>query len=262
MIKRVNSTNRVAVSKEEISIRIDDTLGDTNRTFDVNYSFMPGRFPADAELVLEATCGGSTEVKRFVTGTVAHPVNMRGGSLVGLNGKHIRFKLKVIDKSEVIGKLLGTAERIVPEYSSNKTLTGQFGLLPVDVADLGERLWKLEFGAEVFLIVNSRVPELYERIGTDPTLYAVIFPEVIRRVLNAALKAGAEDEEEDDSERWAVQWLTFGRRMHPQQETTKKKDEEEEQEDWVDLVVEEFCKRHQFASKFQSAIGSASRDES
>ena len=244
MIKRVNSTGRRRVPRERISIEVFD--GDP-RTFDADIDLSEFDAPADALVVLEATCAGSNTIPRFNWGTVGNLQPDPDRQLLGLFGKNVFFSLKIIDHSEQAGRILGLAEVIRPIKGGEKTATGRRGILPVEATDLGWEPWRLDFRNEgVYLMVNEKISDLKDRVRHDPQVYSLIYPPVIRQVLERAME---EQVEEEDSEHWASLWLKFAEKLHPEH-TSAPIEEDEEQEDWITDVVDSFCKEHGLLDKF------------
>lgn len=252
MIKRVNSTGRRRIPRDHVTIEVYDG---NPRTFDAAVDLKDFDAPPDAAVVLEATCAGSNTISRFEWGTIKQLLPPQDRQLTELHGTNVFFSLKVIDRSELVGRLLGVADRIRPLKGGVKTATGRRGILPVEKKDLGDELWQLEFRTEdVYLMVNERIPELVDRIRFDPSLYTLIYPSIIRQVLSRAFDEEVEDEEEGD--RWPSHWLLFGRRLHPEQLKHPGPDEDEEREEWVEEVVAAFCREHSLREKFLQAVGS------
>src|SRR5437763_739146 len=80
------------------------------------------------------------------------------------------------------------------------------GILPIEPAELGQELWRLDFGEhDVTLQVNKEVPGLVDRARSDPMFYAAVYPSVVRDVLSRAIAENAEIEEEGDH--WPILWL-------------------------------------------------------
>jgi hypothetical protein len=129
------------------------------------------------------------------------------------------------------------------------------GILPIEPHDLGQEMWRLEFkDQDVVLYVNERIPELKDWARAEPLFYAVVYPEVVRRVLTRAIDENA-DVEEDDDERWQVLWQRFGRDLHPtKQKPPGSDDPEEDREEWVDEVVAAFASAHQFKDTYLAAM--------
>lgn len=253
MIKRVNSTGRRRISRNHATIEIFD--GDP-RTFDAFIDLQGFEALSDAAVVLEATCAGSNTICRFNWGTVGKLIPPENRELRDLYGENIFFSLKVIDRSEKIGRLLGLAENIRPLKGGAKTMAGRRGILPVERADLGDEIWQLEFRSEdVFLLVNQRVPGLADHVRFDAAIYTLIYPVIIREVLNRALDEVVDDDQED-SDHWPALWLQFGRSLHPEHAIPPEPDNDEEREEWIDQIVSAFCREHTLREKFMQATGS------
>jgi hypothetical protein len=253
VIKRVNSTGRRRISSDRIAIEVHE--GQAPRTFDATIDLRDFEAPQEADVVLEATCAGSNTIRRYSWGTVGQLAAPDDRTLRDLHGENIFFSLKVIDRSERFGRILGLAENIRPLRAGSKTSTGRRGILPVEKADLGDELWRLDFRSEdVFLLVNQKIPGLSERVRFDASIYTLIYPAIIREILQRALDEQTDDEE--DSERWPVLWLKYGRRLHPEGLQPPESEDEDEREEWIAEVVSAFCHEHSLREKFMQAAGS------
>ncbi len=254
MIKRVNSTGRRRIGSDQVTIAVHE--GQDTRTFDAEIQLKGFEDFPEAAVVLEATCAGSNTIRRYQWGTVGQLLSPEDRALRDLHGENVFFSLKVIDRSERFGRILGLAENIRPLKAGPKTATGRRGILPVEKADLGDELWKLDFRSEdVFLMVNQRIPGLSERVRFDASIYTLIYPAIIREVLQRALDE--QTDEEEDSERWPVLWLKFGRRIHPEGLQPPESDDEDEREDWIADIISAFCREHSLREKFIQAVGSS-----
>lgn len=252
MIKRVNFTGRRRIARSHVSIEVID--GDP-RSFDAQIDLSGVDLPEDAAVVLEATCAGSNSILRFEWGIVAALSPPEARTLNDLTGQNVFFSLKVIDRSEKFGRILGLAENIRPMKGGNKTATGRRGILPVEQTDLGEELWRLDFRSEdVFLLVNERIPDLADRVRFDPGVFALIYPGIIREVLMHAFAEDVDPAEDDES--WAALWLKFGARLHIDNSPPPLNEAMEEQNEWISDVVAGFCQDHTLRDKFVQAAGS------
>lgn len=251
MIKRVNFTGRRRIPRERVQIEVFDGAP---RTFNAVIDLSEIAMPPQAAVFLEAMCAGSNVVERIDCGDVGDLKPLQGRRLETIEGENVFFALKVIDRTERFGRILGVAENIRPERAGKQTAAGRRGILPIEPKDLGEELWRLEFGEnDVFLLVNSGVPNLVERARCDPLFYSVVYPEVVRRVLREAFEQNADCDDEED--RWPTMWLRFGKGLHPEREAPPTgEDREDEQGDWIEDVVTEFCKSHEMKSKYLAAL--------
>jgi hypothetical protein len=257
MIKRINSLGRKRIPSTSISIAVRD--GDPRR-FSASIDLPENGWPGDAIVVMEAMCAGSPNVKRIDCGTVNRLSVPQDSPLDGITGKNVFFSLKVIDRSEKIGRLLGIADNLRPTQTGKQTEAGRRGILPVEAKSLGQRLWQLEFREQdVFLLVNQDVPGLHERMRSDPLIYSLVYPEVIRRVMSKAIDENVDLDDDDD--RWQTLWLKFGRNLHPARENPPSAQEEEDIEEWIDQVITGFCQIHGLRDRFASALKGSGSDD-
>jgi hypothetical protein len=250
MIKRLNFTGRKRISREHVQIEVYDghprpfsaliTLDDTN-------------LPQDAAVYLEATCAGSNVVQRFEFGTVGNIKPATPPKLTEIEGENVFFNLKVVDTSQRFGRILGLAENIRPERAGEQTASGRKGILPIEESRLDGEIWKLEFREQgVFLLVNKDIPGLVDRASSDPSFYALIYPNIVRHILARAIAENVDLSDTDD--RWPVLWLRFARGIHPEFQAPPENDAaQEEIDEWVDEVVDSFCTKHDLRTKFVRA---------
>ena len=258
MIKRVNSLGRKRVARSCIEISVQD--GDP-RTFNATIDLGESFWAPEAAVVLEATCAGSSHVQRYDCGTAGSIHQPRNLELDGLHGQNVFFSLKLIDRSHRFGRLLGVAENIRPVTTGKQTVSGRRGILPVEPCSLGQQLWRLEFREhDVFLLVNKDVPGLSENMRADPVFLSLIYPQVMRQILTRAIDEGADPDE--DSDRWPVLWLAFGRKLHPGHEEPPTGDDRDAAGNWMEEVVDSFSQAHRLRSQYEnSGYGSAYAEE-
>lgn len=253
MIQRINSLGRRRVPRSAVQIEVHDG---TPRTVTAEITESELRYPADAHVVIEATSAGSSTVQRIACGTVGELKPPRQTPLDQLRGQNVIFSLKVIDRSEQIGRLLGIAEKIRPEKTGEQTVSGHRGILPVEHAVLGQQLWRLEFREhDVFLLVNRDVPGLGETVRSDPVFCSMVYPEIVRQVLTRAIVRSGDPDAEDDS--WTTLWLRFGRNLHPSRAKPPTVQEEEEIDEWVEETVRAFCEQHTLRNRYVQSGGGA-----
>lgn len=248
MIKRLNFTGRRRIPRDRIEIEVDGQ----SRVFNAAVNLDGLEFVERAKVILEATCAGSTLVPRYDFGEVGSVRKLENEALNGLGGERVNFTVKVVDQT--IGRILGIAENIQKPICGDETSEiGRKGILPIEQVDLGRELWKLEFGEQnVTLLVNKHVPGLADRARGDPLLYAMIYPEIVRRVLERAIYV--EHAEIEDNDRWPVLWLRFGRDLHPTHDEPPADDDQDACDDWIDEIVQTFCEKHSLKRDYMRAI--------
>ena len=251
MIKRVNFTGRRRIARSRIAI--DATDGPPRRVT-AAIDLAGASLSPDAAVVLEATSAGSNVVERIECGMVHQLRPPTNYLLREVEGENVYFTLKVIDRQERIGRILGIAEYLRPDRAGSQSTGGRRGILPIEPHDLGQELWRLEFkDQDVVLYVNDKVPELKDRARSDPLFYAAVYPQVVRHVLAQAIKEDVDIDEDED--RWPVLWLRFGRDLHPTKAVPPGIDEsDEDQAEWIDEVVAAFAEVHKFKDKYLSAL--------
>lgn len=249
MIKRINSLGRKRIARDCVAIAVQDGQP---RRFSASIELPESGWPQDAIVVMEAMCAGSPIVKRFGCGTIGNLSLPRDVALDGITGQNVFFALKVIDHSEKVGRLLGVADNIRPIETGKQTEAGRRGILPVESVPLGQQLWQLDFrDHDVFLLVNEEVDGLSERMRSDPMIYSLVYPEVIRQILSRAIDQNIDLEEADD--RWPYLWLSFGKNLHPGREKPPAPDDDEAKEDWIEQAVAGFCQIHSLRDKYSMA---------
>jgi hypothetical protein len=254
MIKRVNFTGRRRIPRDRVQIEV---LDGRPRRFNALINLDDISLLPHAAVFLEAMCAGSTVIERFPCGEVGDLQVIRDRPLDEIEGENVFFTLKVIDRTERFGRILGIAENIRPERSGKQTAAGRRGILPIEPKDLGEEIWRLEFREhDVFLLVNDKILGLVDRARTDPLFYSVVYPEVVRCILAKAIEENVEIDEDED--RWPVLWQRFGKDLHPDRSDPPKSDDvEEEKDDWIEDVVKAFCETHSLKAKYLAGLVSA-----
>jgi hypothetical protein len=262
MIKRVNFTGRKRIPRDRVQIEVFDG---TPRSFSATINLAEISLPAGASVVLEATSAGSSIIERFEFGEVGDIRPPADRKLRQLESEHVFFMLKVIDRTDRHGRLLGMADQIRPELAGKQTATGRKGILPIDTREMGQELWQLDLaGHDAVLFVNKDLPTLKDMARSDPFFYAVVYPQAVRQLLTQAILTGGDiDDLENDC--WQNLWLRFGQNLHPAKEKPPSKDELETNEfsdDWIEDVVGEFCNMHQMKDKFGAAYAGREGEES
>lgn len=247
MIKRVNSTGRKRIPRENVAIAIPP---DPPRRFEGRIDLAGFGFPDAAVVVVEATSAGSPLVARYAFGTVGRLAPPADCGLAGIEGANVLFQVKVIDQSQEVGRLLGLAEGIrVPAHG--QAALRDDGLLAVEPADLGQEVWRLDFEEHdtVSLLVNRTIPGLQGGLRADGLFAALVMPQVVRAVLAEAHARGDLDEPDG----WAGRWLRFGRDRHPDRTPPPAPTDADALPHWVAEVVDAFCAAHAFRDRYQAA---------
>jgi hypothetical protein len=208
---------------------------------------------------IEATCAGSATVERHLLGTVGGLSGPVRKTLSQVTGEKVFFTIKVVDSTDQFGRILGLAEQIHPQHKGEKQAAERPGILPIVLKELGPQIWKLEFEESgVVLAVNKQILGFKDRLRTDVKIFAAIFPEIIRRILERAIAENGDPNDPEDV--WPNTWLRFAMDFAPITKCPSKSDLENDREDWIEEVVDLFCQAHDLKAKIANALNETGGD--
>lgn len=247
---RINSTGRRRILREQISVRLDDGGGSKPPTFTADIQLPPDlKLDSAAKVYVEPYVKSSS--MRFDFGTVGQIVPPSNCVLSEIDaGATILFRVKVVDETEEVGRILASANGIRPEDDADGD--DRRPLLPVRSVNLGEEVWQLEIDRDSgpTLVVNSRIPDLIETLKRDAILQGVIYPEVVRRMVHALFKEGG-DHDEDDG--WVTDWKTWVESQLGREIADGEADEADAVESLANEVTASFATKNRFASNLIAA---------
>lgn len=244
--RRLNSTGRKRIKRDRIVIELSPPID--------NFSFPSATAEIDlkdlgldhsARVVLEAYFRSSS--MRFPCGTVGE---LRIASRLVLTeidrGGAIQFRLLVI-AADNSGRILASAEGIKPLQKADTP--DRQPLLPLRETDIGEELWRVDLDDRngPWLVLNSRVPGLASRLRSEPLIQGLILPQALREVLRHL----PSEVEEDDEHDWGDGWRKFLEQLEVPTEPDDVSDEESLNQ-WVDDIVDRFCRLRSFAEILRS----------
>ena len=205
MKRRLNYTNRRNLTAEHVKIALENQPGNLALRFTASFSFPTAwKLNPEAKVYIEAYVASTS--MRFPFGTVkeiAHPVDT---TLRELDAGNILFRVKIVDESGEIGKLLASAEEIRPSGQEGEESEGVRSFFPLVMANLGQAIWKVEItkSDRPRLLLNNQIPGLRERLLGDPLIQGAILPFAMQYVLDKTLLSA----EFDDAD-WAADWKEF-----------------------------------------------------
>lgn len=226
-----------------IRIRMHEAMAHQVQSFTAEMSIPSDlQLAPQARVYIEAYVGAST--MRFDFGTVAaisYPPDCLLNDIDA--GAPVLFRIKVVDESEHVGRLLAAAHGIRPEGDDDGS--NRKALLPLRVCDLGEVVWRLivEPDAGPMLAVNSRIPGIKERLPTDTALTAIIYPEVVRQMVSVVWDSNV-DEDAD----WLIDWKTWLSEQLGREVTSDDISDPDMLEALGIEVAQNFASTHKFAS--------------
>lgn len=237
MIRQLNFSGRIRIPTRCVSIRL---RGDgPTRGYDAELDLGDLELPPDAKVIVEAYHRWAT--RRFEHGTVARPVTPTDRTIGDLPVPRPLFRVKVTQPSgDGIVRIVAAADRVVP-VDAEPAGDQRRSLLPVHYEDLGQRVWELRIdeGDLPRLVLNERYLEdgVRELARSHPGFRALVFPEVLRRILTEAV---ADHDPDADDEEWGTLWLRFACRELGQ---PRPPDDPTDHADWVAAAVDAFCAR-------------------
>jgi hypothetical protein len=204
MKRTFNWTGRKAIPSSLITVRlIESRIPGQPLRFTAELDGLRSlKLKPEARIYVEPYVGSSS--MRFAWGSIASISPALDTSLTEVDAGHgVLFRVKVVDESEAIGRILAAADGVRP--SSSDDPEGRKPLLPVEYRDLGQAIWHLDLqeGAQPVLVLNNQLPQLADRIAGDPVLQGAIVPVAVRQILEFVFEEG------DSSEPWVADWRKF-----------------------------------------------------
>lgn len=236
----INSTGRKSIDMNRIEISVVELENEPRKAILNALNVTDMGFPGNATVFIEAYYRSS--VRRAPCGTIGNlnlPVEME------LNRDQFpnpRFKLKVVDMGQHLGRLLGAA--LFPLEHK-----GRSSILPVIARDLGEEVWRVEIheDAQPELLINEDLRGFSTRLRTDDRMQALVLPAAFRYVLEELWMG-----KRDDAFEWKKNWMKFCTRALKVSENPGT--DEEERKAWIDEAVNRFSRKHGMMKKLQKEL--------
>ena len=250
MIRRLNFTGRQRLSRKRVTIRLLPSAVVGVRRFDAEVDLSGVRVPAEASVFVEAY--HRADFMRFDFGTVAQMVAPDHCELTDIDsGVRPLFRVKVVGRSQPLAKILAVADKVIPiDLTAGED--ARRTILPVEYVDLGHRIWHLDTERDwPTLCLNNRIEEIREIARSDSAFHALVYPEVVRRILGDIVREDASDEDLDPDD-WPSLWLRYAQSLPnvPPLPGGHWGNAEQEKLAWVDLAVESFAAHVKTLDKF------------
>lgn len=249
MSRRFNYTGRRKLERSSIRILVHEAKGGSPQSFTAEV-----RIPADmnldpqARVYVEAYIGASA--MRFDFGTVAALSPPDDCLLTDIDeGAPVLFRVRVVDESQNVGRLLASANGIRPEGEEDGK--HRKSLLPLRSCDLGEEIWQLKYDSDAGfeLAVNNRVPDIMERLKSDTTIMGMIYPDVVRQIARRIWDA---DSAIPDDAEWLADWKTWLEELHGRPVQV---DDEGDVDEVADDMAKNFAIRYRYATTMAALKG-------
>jgi hypothetical protein len=237
---RSNPTGLKEVDRNRVTISVTEMAG--RRTFMLDRLDLTATGLANDLKVVMIARAGNTNV-RHEMGTVSD-LSHECKSLDGLDrSQPLRFRVLLHEPSNP--KLAASIENLRARDDSQSE-----SLLPMEPADLGERLWKLVLNEDgPILQFNSTVFPSAAGAENYIPFGAMVLPEALRQVMGKIAEEPGCLEDGDDP--WSI-WGTWLDAMGVERPPVDGDDEMKEA--WCNQVVDRFCGRFGFASKLRDEL--------
>jgi hypothetical protein len=249
MKKRINFTGRKKLASEHLDIRINRPDGQRYATFAATLDpALTKGLEKDAKVYVEPYAVSSS--MRFDFGTVSNPQVPSDTALSQLDrDDSFLFRIKVVDESGQVGRILADANGIRPKDSQAEGISRK-ALFPVHWLDLGELIWRVDYNQHTgpALQLTTKVSDFPNRLKQDALLQGTIYPQAFREVLWILLKQN----DFDDEAEWVKNWREFIKKLIGT-DFDELSSEDEDLESVVEDTVRLFARVHNFGSRAKQA---------
>jgi hypothetical protein len=239
MIRRFNFTGRKKIGAGAVAIKLVEEP-DGVPSFSCLIDIEPDGLPPQSALYVEAY--SRFAFKRFSFGTVAKVKPPQSCRLLDFEGSPvIRFRLKIIDETNQHGRILAVADGITPR-DADLEQRNRMSLLPVEATELGQAVWKIEFGQDgPVLMVNRSIEGIYSIVAGDAAFQSLVFPEAVRQIIWQIVGKSEDVDPWSFPEDWQARWLKYAMRFYHEDPPAGGDVTESEKLDWLDAVIQRFC---------------------
>lgn len=239
MKRTFNFTGRRKIDRADISITLRQER--SIWMFDADLRLSTYHFPRAAEIWIEAH--RQNLWMQWGWGTVAEirvPNDRRLLEFDVPDG--VLFRVRVVQPpGKEQHKLVAEADGLSFVKAGEADDNRRHLLEPVPDA-LDQQLWKLDFESDPpRLLVNKDAQPSWKEMARSPQFIALVYPEVMRRILSRALEDWTE---EDDEGGWQADWVCFAKRLGGLG-TVPSSEQRADRENWIEEAVSAFTRKQQ-----------------
>jgi hypothetical protein len=258
MIRKFNYTGRKRIARSRVSVEIISGKNGVV-SFEASIDLTGLNLPKSARVFVEAY--RRSYFKRFSYGTVSRLKPAADRSLGDLDPRALAmFRIKVVEAGGR-GRILAVADKLIPRREEDEP-ANKVCLLPVDFADLGQSIWRLDLEGEwPSLQLNAQIDDIREIARSDAHFLSLVYPEVVRQVFHKIVVEEDHTDTETDPDDWMSQWLTFARVLGVKQLPPSGESEPilQDKLKWIDDTVEAFCTRNKILERFTQVLPSGEK---
>lgn len=253
MIRRFNYTRRARIPQNSLQILVHEFPASPS-FFELTVTLPESVQTLPHAVVWVEAYSGPVQM-RFRFGPASSPVPPASTRLERFRpGEKVLFRIKVVDESDDLRRIVAWADKIRPVLPEEAN-SGRKSILPVERADLGNRLWRLDWREELpILQVNDSVTEprditLMARM--DPEFLSLVYPAVIREILHTLTLTNQVIQPDDAAEHDWLQFATSQLGAGPlPPEPAEDGSGIEDRLRWIDDAVAGFCARWKTLESF------------
>ncbi len=241
MKRTFNYTGRRSIARKDVSVTV--RADGEAWTFDADLRLAHYNFPHNGEIWVEAH--RQNLWMQWSWGTISAmrvPANRRLTEFDVPDG--VLFRVRVVQPpGQESRKLVGEVDGIQPVRAGEADDRRRPLIVPVPDA-LDQELWKLDFEHEPpQLLVNRDALPSWKDLARSPQFIALVYPEVLRRILARVLLEDNWSEDDDDGD-WQSDWIRFASNLGglPPVPMLGLK---QEREAWIEEAVAAFARRMQ-----------------
>lgn len=243
---RSNPTNLKEIDRSRVNISVSEMNG--QRSFTLDRCDLAGLgLPENLKLICMAGAGPTS--MRFELGTISSWTRA-SQSLNGLD-RSASLRFRILMHEEGNPRLVASVENLRPVDDTQSE-----SLLPMEPADLGERLWRLELREEgPVLLFNASVFPNAAGVENYFPFSAFVLPEALHQVIEKIAEDPAVlDDENDAWSSWGG-WLDAIGADRPPTE-----DDDDARKTWCKDTLKIFCDKHRFASGLRTFLTPGERE--
>lgn len=250
--RRINHTGRRKIRRSMVRIKLVEQK-EKPPAFNASVDLAALYLPPTADIYIEPYYKSS--LQRFACGTVTNFTLPADTTLTDVDlGGPVLFRVKVVDNSGHVGRLLASADRIPPVDESDEE-DREF-LLKVVTRDLGPLPWKVDLLPDIKpeLALNNRIPDVLGKIKHDPLFQGLVFPGAVREIYSFILMEDDGGYEEDS---WQEKWIRFGENLTGENRPDHDESDGEVRE-WIGSVVAAFSQQHKLCDRVVDSMSGGS----
>jgi hypothetical protein len=241
MKRTFNYTGRRNILRKDVSVTV--CADGKAWAFDADLKFAHYKFPYNAEVWIEAHRQNLWMQWPWGTiSTMRAPANRQLTEFDVPDG--VLFRVRVVQPpGQENHKLVGEVDGIQPVKAGEANSRVRHLIVPVPDA-LDQELWKLDLEHEPpQLLVNRDALPSWKDLARSPHFIALVYPEVLRRILAKILVEDKWSEDDEDSD-WQSDWIRFARNLGGLAPVPLP-DQKQDRDAWIDDAVAAFSRRMQ-----------------